>query len=137
MSYSMFEAPFMFVYRATKSPTRASQEKEIHNNDNVGRRLFLTVLVLLVNTAQMQAQSYGIIDLGVLSGDNKSIGGGLNDAGQAAGTSSNPSNATATLFSNGNAINLGNLGGDVSLATAINSAIPVACCSSSPQTAAW
>jgi probable HAF family extracellular repeat protein len=74
----------------------------------------------------LKAQSYGITDLGVLSGDSKSIGGGLNDTSQAAGTSSNPSNATATLFSNGKAINLGNLGGDVSLATAINSASQVA-----------
>jgi probable HAF family extracellular repeat protein len=41
--------------------------------------------------------------------------------GQAAGTSSNPSGAIATLFSNGKAFNLGTLeANDVSVATAIN-----------------
>src|SRR5260221_14051671 len=103
-----FEAPFLFVSRATQSPSRASQEKEIHNNDNVGRRLFLTVLDLLVNTAQMQAQSYGIIDLGVLSGDNKSIVGGLNDIGHAPGNTSNASSTTAKPFTIGKAIIIGN-----------------------------
>jgi probable HAF family extracellular repeat protein len=76
---------------------------------------------LFAATAASQAQSYNITDLGTLSGDKKSIGGGLNDAGQAAGDSSNPTAAIATLFSGGKAISLGSLGGDVSLATGINS----------------
>jgi probable HAF family extracellular repeat protein len=76
---------------------------------------------LLASAAISRAQNYNVIDLGVVSGDSKSTGAGLNDSGQAVGTSSNPSAALATLFSNGKAINIGNLGGDVSLATAINS----------------
>jgi probable HAF family extracellular repeat protein len=82
----------------------------------------LFVVGLLASAATLRAQNYNVIDLGVLSGDSTSTGAGLDDTGQAAGRSSNPSAAIATLFSNGKAINLGNLGGDVSLATAINSA---------------
>lgn len=72
------------------------------------------------------AQSYNITDLGTLSGDSKSIGMGLNDAGQAVGDSSNPTAAIATLFSSGKATNLGSLGGNVSIANAINSGGQVA-----------
>src|SRR5205807_7640970 len=87
-------------------------------------RLFAVGLV--ASTVSLRAQNYNVTDLGVVSGDSKSTGAGLNDSGQAAGTSSNPSAAIATLFSNGKAINIGNLGGDVALATAINSVGQVA-----------
>jgi hypothetical protein len=58
--------------------------------------------------------------------DVVSAGYGLNGAGQAAGTSSNPSAAIDTLFSNGQAIGLGTLeANDVSVATAINGSAEV------------
>jgi probable HAF family extracellular repeat protein len=81
--------------------------------------LFATAL--LAGTSLSPAQSYKITDLGAVSGDAVSAGYGLNSLGQAVGTSSNPSGAIATLFSNGKAINLGLFEpGDVSVATAIS-----------------
>jgi probable HAF family extracellular repeat protein len=80
---------------------------------------FGTVLLLASSTG-LQAQTYGVADLGAVSGDSTSVGFGLNASGQAVGDSSNPSAAIATLF-NRKATSLGSLGGDVSLATAINS----------------
>src|SRR5512136_299341 len=82
----------------------------------------LFAISLMASTAvQASTPTYSLADLGALSGDSKSIGFGLNDGGQAVGDSSNPTAAIATLFSNGKAVSLGTLGGDVSLALAINS----------------
>ena len=82
----------------------------------------LFAISLMANAvAQASTSTYALTDLGALSGDSKSVGFGLNDAGQAVGDSSNPTAAIATLFSNGKTVNLGSLGGDVSLATSINS----------------
>src|SRR5258708_32547898 len=114
-----FEAPSLFVSCATRSPSRARQEKEIHNNGNVGRRLFLTVLVLLVSTARLQAQIYGITDLGALPGNSTSKAYGLNNLGQAVGISDSGA-AIATLFSNGTATNMNTLNANVSVATGIS-----------------
>lgn len=78
-------------------------------------------LGLMASTALLQAQSYNITDLGALSGDKTSVAYGLNSAGQAAGTSSNPTGGIATLFSGGQAIGLGTLAPlDVSFAEAVN-----------------
>jgi probable HAF family extracellular repeat protein len=75
----------------------------------------------MASTALLQAQTYNITDLGALPGDNTSAGNGLNSAGQAAGTSSNPTGGIATLFSGGKAISLGTLGVlDVSFGAAVN-----------------
>ena len=57
------------------------------------------------------AQSYNITDLGALPGDTISFPAGLNSLGQAAGTSANAMTGIATLYSDGNAISLGTLGG--------------------------
>ncbi len=67
-----------------------------------------------------QAQSYSIRDLGAVAGDSVSQGYGLNASGEAVGTSSGPTAAIATLFSNGKAISLDPSSGDVSIATSIN-----------------
>ena len=68
-----------------------------------------------VTTLTALAQSYNIRDLGAVAGQTQSAGFGLNASGQAAGDSSSPSGAIATLFSGGKAINLGTLfSGDVS-----------------------
>jgi probable HAF family extracellular repeat protein len=76
----------------------------------------------LAGAIQLPAQSYSVTDLGAVAPDVVSAGYGLNGVGQAAGTSSNPSGAIATLFSGGRAINLGLLEpGDVSVAAAISS----------------
>jgi probable HAF family extracellular repeat protein len=109
----------LFVSCAAQSPSRPSQEKEIHNHGNVGRRLFLIVLVLLVNAAHLQAQSYAIADLGALPGNNTSKAYGLNNLGQAVGISDSGA-ATATLFRNGTATNMNTLNADVSVATCIS-----------------
>jgi probable HAF family extracellular repeat protein len=76
-------------------------------------------LVLLASTARLQAQLYGITDLGTLLGTNRSVAYGLNNLGQAVGVSSNPTADIATLFSNGTTKNLNTLGADVSVATSI------------------
>ena len=114
-----FEAPSVFVSCATRSPSRACQEKKIHNNGNVGRRLFLIVLVLLVNAGRLQAQTYGITDLGALPGNSTSKAYGLNKLGQAVGVSDSGA-AIATLFRNGTATNMNTLNADVSVATCIS-----------------
>src|SRR5260221_3109177 len=114
-----FEAPSLFVSRATRSPLRARQENEIHNNGNVGRRFCLIVLVLLVNAGRLQAQTYGITDLGALPGNSTSKAYGLNNLGQAVGISDSV-NAIATLFRNGTATNMNTLNADVSVATCIS-----------------
>jgi probable HAF family extracellular repeat protein len=71
--------------------------------------------------------AYAITDLGTLPGETTSVlglgsmtvGGALNNLGQGAGQSSNPS-AIATLFSNGKVTNLNTLGAGESIANAIN-----------------
>ena len=97
----------------------------IHRYGAIRSILFIISLfaISLMANAVVQASTptYTLTDLGALSGDSKSVGFGLNDGGQAVGDSSNPTAAIATLFSNGKAVNLGSLGGDVSLATSINS----------------
>jgi probable HAF family extracellular repeat protein len=81
---------------------------------------------LLANTTQLPAQTYTLTDLGAVAPETVSQGYGLNSVGQAAGTSSNPNGAIATLFSEGQAINLGVLeANDVSVATAINGSAEV------------
>jgi hypothetical protein len=90
-------------------------------------------LVLLASTARLQAQLYGITDLGTLPGTNRSVAYGLNNLGQAVGISSNPTADIATLFSNGTTKNLNTLGADVSQpqsaaparSWAITSSIPI------------
>ena len=115
-----FENTPLFVSCATQTPSSAGQEKEFHNNNgNVGGRLFLTILVLLVNTARLQAQIYGITDLGALPGNSASKAYGLNNLGQAVGISDSGA-AIATLFSNGTATNMNTLNANVSVATCIS-----------------
>jgi probable HAF family extracellular repeat protein len=81
----------------------------------------LFAVVLMARTFPAMAQTYDLTDLGAVQGDTVSVGYGLNGVGQAAGSSSNPSAAIATLFSKGKAINLGLLEpGDVSVATGIS-----------------
>jgi hypothetical protein len=83
-------------------------------------------VAFLTGTSQSPAQTYTVTDLGTVPRDHVSAGYGLNGVGQAAGTSSNPSGAIATLFSNGQAINLGTLEpNDVSVATAVNGSAEV------------
>jgi len=67
---------------------------------------------MIASAAPTQAQSYEVTDLGVVAGDNQSLGQGLNALGQATGISSvasNPSSGIATLFKNGQALSLGAL----------------------------
>jgi len=78
------------------------------------------VIGLMASKLSSQAQSYNLRDLGAVAGDLTSQGYGLNASGQAVGTSSGPSAAMATLFSNGKAINLDPNTSDVSIAAAIN-----------------
>jgi probable HAF family extracellular repeat protein len=81
------------------------------------------VLALISGTAWAQGQSYSVTDLGVLAGDQMSTAQGLNDKGQAVGTSSNENGefGVATLFSGGQAVSLGTLAAsDDTIAEAIN-----------------
>jgi probable HAF family extracellular repeat protein len=80
----------------------------------------MTFLCLFVSTARSGAQQYSLKDLGTLPGDSVSKGLALNNGGQAAGDSSSPTAAIATLFSGGKATNIGTAGSSVSIATAIN-----------------
>jgi probable HAF family extracellular repeat protein len=88
--------------------------------------LELLVITLIASGTTALAQSYTIRDLGAVSGDSVSSGYALNTFGQAAGTSSSPGSAIATLFSGGQAIDLGTLEPlDVSVATGINGSAEV------------
>jgi probable HAF family extracellular repeat protein len=85
----------------------------------------LLVLALISGSTWAQAQTYTITDLGVLAGDQMSTAQGLNDQGQAVGTSSNENGefGVATLFTGGQAVSLGTLGpADDTLAASINDA---------------
>jgi hypothetical protein len=68
----------------------------------------------------LRAQSYQTTDLKVLPGELQSVACGvqracsLNSLGQAAGTSSNPTAAIATLLNDGKTTNLNTLGAEVS-----------------------
>ena len=65
---------------------------------------------------------YSVTDLGAVAGQKVSGGYGLNSLGQAAGVSSDPGGAMATLFAGGKATSLGTLvAGDVSIAEGISS----------------
>ena len=90
----------------------------------------LTALVTMAGAVSSQAQSYTVTDLGVVAGDNQSLGAATNGLGQAAGTSSiasNYSSGIATLFKNGQAISLGALASsDESFGSAISDSGEVA-----------
>ena len=80
----------------------------------------LAALCCLTCAAHAAAQQYTVTDLGALSGDSVSTAYALNNSGEAAGTSSTPSGAIATLFNAGKATSVNTLAADVSVATAIN-----------------
>ncbi len=83
----------------------------------------LFVIALFSSAAWSEAQSYKVTDLGVLAGDQMSTAQGLNDQGQAAGSSANENGefSVATLFSGGQAVSLGTLGpSDDTIAESIN-----------------
>ena len=82
--------------------------------------IVLAALSLFASAAHSIAQTYTVTDLGTLSGNLVSKAYALNNAGEAAGTSSNPTAAIAVMFSGGKATSISTLGGSVSVATAIN-----------------
>jgi len=82
--------------------------------------IMLMVLSLFASQALSVAQTYKVTDLGTLSGNLVSKAYALNNAGEAAGTSSNPTAAIAVMFNGGKATSISTLGSNVSVATAIN-----------------
>jgi probable HAF family extracellular repeat protein len=91
-----------------------------------GTSMLLVPLVLCASAAQSLAQTYNVIDLGTLSRNGVSKAYALNNAGEATGTSSNPTAAIAVLFSGGKTTNINTLAADVSVATAMNGTAEVA-----------
>jgi probable HAF family extracellular repeat protein len=85
----------------------------------------LAVLSLCAAAQQSAAQIYTVTDLGTISGNSVSTGYALNNAGAVTGTSSTPTGAIAALFSDGKVTNISTLGGNVSIATAINGSVEV------------
>ena len=85
-----------------------------------GISMLLVALLLCASAAQSVAQTYNVADLGTLSGNSVSKAYAVNNAGVAAGTSSNPTGAIAVMFSSGTATSINTLGSDVSVATAIS-----------------
>jgi probable HAF family extracellular repeat protein len=86
-------------------------------------RVKIFALALISGTAWAQSPTYSVTDLGVLAGAQMSTAQGLNDQGQAVGTSSNENGefGIATLFTGGQAISLGTLGpSDDTIAESIN-----------------
>ena len=96
-------------------------EGEAHANGSKYRLAFkFGGWCFLACEAHAAAQQYTVTDLGTLSGNKVSVAYGLNNSGEAAGTSSNPTGAIATMFSGGKAASVNTLGADVSVATAMN-----------------
>ncbi len=69
----------------------------------------LVALALFSGTTWASAQTYTVTDLGVLPGDQMSTAQGLNNSGQAAGSSSNANGefSVATLFTGAGPVSLG------------------------------
>src|SRR6516162_2269032 len=84
------------------------------------RSIVLAALSLFSLPAHSIAQTYTVTDLGTLSGNLVSKAYALNNAGVAAGTSSDPTAAIAVMFSGGQATSISTLQASVSVATAIN-----------------
>jgi hypothetical protein len=84
------------------------------------RSIVLAALSLFSLPAHSIAQTYTVTDLGTLSGNLVSKAYALNNAGVAAGTSSDPTAAIAVMFSGGHATSISTLQSSVSVATAIN-----------------
>ena len=82
-------------------------------------RLLPILLVWVESSIHLHAQTYTIADLGALPGNTTTKAYGLNNLGQAVGTSDSGA-AIATLFSNGKATNMNTLNASVSVATAIS-----------------
>ena len=111
--------------------------------------LALTVLtspLLLWNASRMPctsnggtgsiAQSYTVTDLGVLSGYEYSFGGGVNAKGQTCGLLADKEFEKLSGFfctSGGKMMNIGSMGGDLSLATGINNEGQVAGLATTPK----
>jgi probable HAF family extracellular repeat protein len=95
-------------------------EDKMSSERKVTCSIMLTVLSLFASTVQVVAQTYTVTDMGTLSGNSVSKAYALNNAGEAAGTSSSPTAAVAVMFSGGKATSISTLGGSVSVATAIN-----------------
>jgi probable HAF family extracellular repeat protein len=85
-----------------------------------GFSMLLMALFLCAGAAMSLAQTYNVADLGTLSGNSVSQGYALNDTGEAAGTSSDPTGAIAVMFSGGRATSISTLRSDVSVATAMS-----------------
>lgn len=86
----------------------------------------VVLLCLLVSAVRIDAQQYSLTDLGTLPGNSVSKAFALNNASQAAGDSSAPTAAIATIHGGGKVTNIGVPGSSVSVATAINDAGEVA-----------
>src|SRR5450755_628862 len=91
-----------------------------------GISMLLVALLLCASAAQSVAQTYNVADLGTLPGNSVSKAYAVNNAGGAAGTSSNPTGAIAVMFSSGTATSISTLGSDVSVATAISGTAEIA-----------
>lgn len=91
-----------------------------------GISMLLVALLLCASAAQSVAQTYNVADLGTLSGNSVSKAYAVNNAGQAAGTSSNPTGAIAVMFGGGKATSINTLGSDVSVATAMSGTAEIA-----------
>jgi hypothetical protein len=76
------------------------------------RSIVLAALSLFASATLSVAQTYKVTDLGTLSGNLVSKAYALNNAGDATGTSSNPTAAIAVRFSGGKTTSISTLGRD-------------------------
>ncbi|PYL09936.1 MAG: HAF repeat-containing protein [Verrucomicrobia bacterium] len=116
------------------APTLLRKELPMRTNLSINYESYVRQLVKLAAFILLAtpafAQTYTITDLGTLGGNgNYSVAYCINGSGQVSGASSAPSNQMsdpAFLYSNGQMINIGTLGGESALGRGINTSGQIA-----------
>jgi probable HAF family extracellular repeat protein len=83
-------------------------------------------VIFLAASTFCAAQTYTVTDLGTISGDDYSVGRGINSSGQVAGAVGNSSVSDVAFYGDGTWTNLGTLGGNSGIGNAVNTSGQVA-----------
>jgi chitinase len=87
---------------------------------------FTGIIFLTIASSFSAAQTYTVTDLGTASGDNYSVGRGINATSQVAGSLGRGANSYVGFYTSASWENLGTLGGNSGIANGVNSSGQVA-----------